>query len=502
MPPIIFFRAPRVAAGQKVTSSQMSGLARAVNARTLSGLGNMHWRLAYFWDKLVTQMRNPSADGFRWAPQGEWWDIYAYLQPESGAEWPITGPGEPEGSNLANVLCQFVFGSPYIYGEADRLSGVPLRLPDGRKPETPWEIHLLSKLQRGLIDPRDGSQIVPALEAAESFLRVVTPPYSSHGKSYGGYAPTPEEGSPPLCRDLSGDAIARNLRLKFTALASDVPTTGLHGDVSTDSRGHPVVTYAGTCPLESQDTGPGHVLGIARLPLAYYLAVNATPIGSPHQVVAVDRFPTAQWIEGPYTGNPVLQHHDGQQLSRLVWWWAAEFRGSQTQRKDDDFDIRQIGFDFETFLTRQYHLAPNLGRRVGNGLEALYPRASISSGAAAGTGISFERERRPVHRYLSGWMMTAVAAEAVGLLDPVTIEVVADGIVVMVLELHPDGGHAASALQTLRQDLAPREITCRLASSLKLAPGGKVAVETTELYPYKPQFWDAYLVLRLMSARN
>lgn len=502
MPPIVFFRAPRVAAGQKVTSSQMSGLARSVNSRTLSGLGNMHWRLAYFWDKLVTQMRNPSADGFRWAPQSEWWDIYAYLQPESGAEWPITGPGEPEGTNLANVLCQFVFGSPALYGEAERLSAVPMRLPDGRKPETPWEIHLLSKLQRGLIDPRDGSQFVPALEAAESFLRVVTPPYSSHGKSYGGYAPTPEEGSPALCRDLSGDPISRNLRLKFTALAPDVATSELHGDISTDERGNPVVTYAGTCPFESQDTGPGHVLGIARLPLAYYLAINVTPTGSPDLVVAVDRLPTAQWIEGPYTGYPMLQHQDGQQLSRLVWWWAAEFRGSIQQRQNDDFDIRKIGFDFEMFLTRQYPLAPNLGRRVGNGLEALYPRASVAANRGAGTLLEFERERTAAHPYRTGWVMTSVAVEASGLLSDVAVELLADGEVVSTLSLHPDASHAASDLRTFTTDLTPREITARLASGLKLSEGGALALETTELYPYKPQFWDAYLVLRLMTARN
>lgn len=502
MPPIYYVRAPRVAAGQPVTSTQSAGLARSLNYRTLSGLGNMHWRLGYFWDKLVTQMRNPSADGFRWAPQREWHDIYAYLQPESGAEWPVTGPGEPEGSNLANVMCQFVFGSPYLYGEADRLSIVPMRLPDGRKPATPWEIHLLSKFQRGVIDPRDGSQYVPAIEAAESFLRVVTPPYSSHGKSYGGYAPTPELGSPALCRDLSGDPIARNLRIKFTALAADVPTDGLHGDLSTDDRGHPVVTYAGSCPFESQDTGPGHVLAIARLPMAYYLAINVTPVGSPDLVYATIRLPTAQWIEGPYTGEPMLLHQDGQQLSRAVWWFAAEFRGSTQQRQDDDFQIERIGFDFETFLSRQYHLAPNLGRRVGNGIEALYPRASITADASSGASLNFERERDQTHRYLPGYALTAMAAAGIGLRAPVTMECVADDAVVASLSLDPGAEGSASGLRTLSSDLYPREISVRLASSLKVVEGGSLAVEVTELYPYKPQFWDAYLVLRLMSARN
>lgn len=500
--PIYFPTAPRVAPGQDVLSSQMAGLARAINPRTLSGLGNMHWRLAYYWDKLFAQVRNPSADGLQWAPQREWWDLYAYIQPESGAEWPLTDPGMPEGANLANVMAQFVFGSPYLYGEADRLSIVPMRLPNGAAPATPWEIHTLGKLQRGVIDPRDGSQYVPALEAAESFLRVVTPPYNSHGKSYGGYAPTPESGSPALCRDLSGDPIARNLLLKFTALSTGVQTAGLHGTITTDSQGHPVVTYAGTCPWESMDTAQGHVLAIARLPIATYVAVNNTPPGGADLVLAVDRLPTADWLEGPYTGEPMLQHHDGQQLGRAVWWFASEFRGSTQQRAVDEYDITQIAFDFESFLTSQYHLAPNLGRRSGGGLEALYPRATLTASAPTGSLLTFERERRTSHRYASGYVLTVVAAEATGLSAATSIELVGDGEVLARVALTPDAGHRASVLRTIAGDRTPRDITVRLASSSSLSSGGSIAVETTELFPYKPQFWDAYLVLRLMGARN
>lgn len=500
--PIYFPIAPRVAPGQDVLSSQAAGLARAVNERTLSGLGNMHWRLAYYWDKLVAQLRNPSADGLQWAPQREFWDLYAYIQPESGAEYPLTDPGMPEGANLGNVMAQFVFGSPYLYGEADRLSIVPMRLPNGAAPATPWEIHTLGKLQRGVIDPRDGSQYVPALEAAESFLRVVTPPYNSHGKSYGGYAPTPESGSPALCRNLAGEPIARNLLLKFTGLSTAVQTAGFHGTVSTDSQGNPVITYAGTCPWESMDTAQGHVLAIARLPIATYVAVNDTPPGGADLVLAVDRFPTAEWLEGPYTGEPILQHHDGQQLGRAVWWFASEFRGSTQQRAGDEFDITKIAFDFEGFLTSQYHLAPNLGRRFGGGLEALYPRATLTASAAGGTMLTFERENRTTHRYASGYVMTAVAAEAVGLSAAVDLELVADGDVASRFTLSPGADHRASFLRTIRGDRTPREISVRLASRASLSSVGAISVETTELYPYRPQFWDAYLVLRLMGARN
>jgi hypothetical protein len=41
--------------------------------------------------------------------------------------------------------------------------------------------------------------------------------------------------------------------------------------------------------------------------------------------------------------------------------FISEFRGTEAQRDPDTFDVETVAFDFQSFLTRQYQLAPNKG---------------------------------------------------------------------------------------------------------------------------------------------
>src|ERR1044072_3248716 len=98
---LTFTRAPTVAVGDPILSSQFKLLARAFNDRLRSGVGDGAWRLCMYWFNLFRQVRNPSADGFVFPSQAEFFEIYQLLDPEfhEGSTWPVTGPGEAEGAN-------------------------------------------------------------------------------------------------------------------------------------------------------------------------------------------------------------------------------------------------------------------------------------------------------------------------------------------------------------------------------------------------------------------
>lgn len=493
---LTFRRAPRVEPGDPVTSREMAQLARAFNDRTRSGIGDIAWRVAYLWFTAFRQMRLPSSDGLKWAPQGEFWDLFAYLDPSSGYTWPVTGPGDPEGANPANVLCQHIFGNlADLPSEADRLSEVPLTV-DGSYPQTTKQFWTLGKLQRGAIDPLTGDQYVPALAAAQSFFRVVTPPFSPHGKSFGGYFPTPEVApAGEWCLDSGGDVVGRNLLIKFTALSPNVVTSDKHGTLSSDPNGNPVVTYAGSCPANSVDTAAGHVWAMARFPLATYVAINDGTGG-----YWVDRYDVREWIEGPYTGAPILAHADAQHLSRAIWAYVADFRGTAEQRAGDSFAIESIAFDFETFLNRQYVLAPQIACASGDGLLAKYPTARATGQQLAGYRLPFGGGAAAHHDFASGYVLTHFFGEADGLDRKATLDLVADGQTVASIRLDPDGTGHAEALTHLDRDVAPDRIEVVARDGLKLGSGGIATAEVTELLPYRPDFWDAYLLLRLITA--
>lgn len=491
-----FQRAPLVEIGSSITSTQARGIARAFNDR-LRLISDLPWRISWYWFNLFRQIRN-SDGGFAFPPQGEWFEIYQHIDPDyTMIEWPTSPPGEPEGINIANPMGQFIFGrEPDVFAEFARVQ-IPLRLPGNVLPSKPSEYWYLAKFQRGALDPATGAQYSPAFDAAISLFHVGWfHPLVPYHKSYGGWLPTPLVLA-DNCGDLESNGLnIPSYQIFFTGLRSDVPTAGFHGSVGS-AGDMPTLTYAGTCPCGTLDHGAGHVLGILRAQLGYYVYVSR---GGDDCQYDIDYLPARDWIEGPYSGDPYLAHDDGGQLSRVANFAHVDFRGSEEQRKSDDFAIEEVGFDNQAFFTRQYPLAPALGRYAGGDLmEAIYPTAKWDGytdhpAGSLGTWGPTRFDHRTTDPFVAAGFL-AVAKELIG---SATIEILDGDEILGTLSLVADEAGDAEAILYLAEGRSTAQLRVRLATDARLrTTDGAIAVEVAEILPWKPYFWDSYLVTRL-----
>lgn len=491
--PLSFTRAEEAEVGGKITARQQRALSNAVNSRLRPNIGDGAYRVGMAGFNLWRQVRNPDSSGLVFPSQGEWFDINQHIEPSHDIQLPVAGPGEPEGSNVANPMMQNIFGAVgSVDGEQFRLDATfPLWNGDN-PPNSLFDIWELGKAQRGAY-VNDSIQNVPALEAAQQFFGVTTPYFSPMGKAYGGFFPMPVELLTD-CGSLSSDGLGvPSWEIKFTSLSDTVSTDGFHGTVTTNGDGNKVVTYAGSCPSWTALTAAGHVLAILRLPFAYYVVVNDGAGG-----FNVDRFAISEWLEGPYVGAGSLSRRDGGQIARSIWAFISEFRGTAEQRKDDTFKIKNIAFDFQEFFTRQYYLAPARGDLNGDGILASYPRFLLTADAAPQANLNFISGGTECH-YQEGFIMAGVFAKATNLLQPVTLEVLSGDTVVTTLDLTPDESEAMLWLSTA---LKPEPLSVRVKDHLRLGTGGSLIFEATDQLDYKPEFWDTYLVLRLSATQG
>lgn len=483
-------RAQTVAVGDRITSSVFATLPHAFNDRLRFG-PDCAWRIA-MWDfNLWRQIRNP--EGAAFPAQGEFHFIYEHIDPVySSATWPVTGPGEAEGLNLGNPMAQIVAGSPQIDSEAVRLNDtVPLWLSTG-PPVTDEDFWTLGKYQRGAVNTLDGNANTPALSAAYSGLYIDTPYYSPMAKAYGCFLPFPAILGVCGATEDGGSTISSML-IKFSATTTTARYKGTLGTVTTVS-GKQVVTYAGSCPAFTDNSTTGHVLTIIRAPWAFYVKVKN---GAGY---VWDEFRTSEWIEGPYTGGGQIARYDGGQINRAFSNYHAAFKGSNTQRSSETFDIREIAFDNEAFFKRQYLLAPARGVPSGGDIEPIYPRAYFSgSQITAGTFLSFTTLSGGLsHTRLSGYLISGFFAKATNLFESATFDVLdADGNILQSLSL--SAGVSSSQLVWLPTASSTATIRIRVTNGARFTGNGTVTIEAAELYDYKPQDVDGYLVKRMTS---
>ncbi len=482
-----FPTAPRVAKGSKVTSTQLAGLVDAFNARLRAGLGDPTWRIFFYWLSAFRQIRNSNAAGNLFPPLAEFFEIYQHLVPAE-ARWPLTGPGDPEGTNVASFMGAFVFGAAAInLDEEDvRLTdetagGIPL-WPGAQQPTTPALVWQLGKLQRGAYDPVTGVVGSPSFTAARQHYKLFAGRFSPHGNSWGGYLPLPTVLGD--CAD--GTALIAptiNYEIFFTKLD---PSAACPANTTTSGL---KCIYPGTCPLTN-----GHVRGIASVPGSHYAVYRVGGV--------VDILPANQFVLGPFTQGAQLRKEPSNIIPRILARFGNEFRGSDAQREPENYEVKTNGFPNQRFLASQYFLAPAIGSEMGGEVLAEYPNFSFKGAATIGRGTLGRYDRQSSDRRMCdpSAKVAAYYMQAKKLFAPVTLELLDAGKVFAASTITPDQNGDVSLLVTLTTARRPVPLQVRLANDARFTDAsGEINVEFAELYDYKPQEHDRYLVLRCAS---
>jgi hypothetical protein len=166
--------------------------------------------------------------------------------------------------------------------------------------------------------------------------------------------------------------------------------------------------------------------------------------------------------------------------------FISEFRGTDAQRDPDTFDVETVAFDFQSFLTRQYQLAPNKGASGA----AVYPSfedtgATIAAGQIGST-----------HSIQSGFVLGGALLEAEKLTNTVEIEIRHGGNVLRTISLTPE---SQSSLQLFNLSTS-NDVEFLLLNEAEFEDSnGRITCEISELEQSKPQVEDAYLIIRLAT---
>jgi hypothetical protein len=494
-----FTRAIEAEVGGAVTSRHMARMARAFNDRLRSGLGDFPWRIVFYHLSLFRQMRNPDSTGYLWPAQAEFFEAFQMLEPTSGT-WPVAEAGMPEGANVSNPLCLYIWGNEgaRIYDEPGRLGDVPLVLPGGRAPETIGDYRLLGKLQRGAADLGTGAAVAPAFLAARSWSAIRhdwlrTP----HGSAYGGWHASPDLQTPD-CEDPNPfDELPAppNYALQFTVTAAGA------------AAGYANKSYAGTCwlgPAIAEGQYADHVYTVLNTPWSYLVYLNNG---------TVDVLPKAYYVEGPYYGAPKLKKTEGGQLARVLQAFASEWRGIEQNRlarsalhagaADQASTWLDDALDVQEFLTRQYLLSPARGQTVQGGVMPVYPRYQVSAPAGnlalnEGTVIKTFPGLKSAHTVAAGCAVCGGWVKATALSGDVTVEFLYDGNQVGNARLTVE---EPEAIVPFVADVpAGHQISLRLGSVARFSNAtGKIEAEVDELIEYKPDLSDWFLVTRLST---
>ena len=477
--PVTYTKADTVWPGKRLSSRDYNKLALAFNDRLKNGVADPSWRLFWYAHSLFRGMRNPDSSGHNWAAEDEWWKFYSHIPKDSDVLWPATGPGMPEGINVANPMGAFIYGrEPNIEAEDGRLNGsgtfdgaesttnpptgLPLYLSVGGTPTAPSsnsDYWTLAKHQRGAWNPSLGRNFTTAvaIKAAQEHGKIDYSSAQYYLKGYGGFHSSPAlDSSAPVC----DDGYTPNFTLKFQSLVSGVADK----------------TF-GTCPDNTLDVIM-YWEGFAAYNLLKY---NGT----------VESLPLADWLEGPYEDQAYLQRVKGQQLNQALNFFAKEFRGTTAEREASDI-VAERAFPFQDFLTSQYPLAPSYGTVASGDITAQYK--SFTKSGTAVTGAAFAVDSATSYQVNDGFCFGGFYASVTGSFSgTIKIDVIADGDTIATFGLAQGEDH----LQYFKHPRQECLIEFKCGNVWPVGP--TVTIETAELLTYAPGVYDAYVVTRLSS---
>jgi hypothetical protein len=435
---ITFPRVPEVESGDPVTSAQLAGLADAINARILSGLGDGAWRIAYYWHAIGRQFRTMGAT------DGEFFHSMQML------DTPLTLPlvGSIGGVSTSNPVGLYVHGAGSFPSETDAYNVPMAEVGDA---ESAWS---LAKSQRGAFNPETEEWASPSFDAARHAFRIVYAGTSIFGNAYGGWAPTPE--SLGTCTDPDASP---NFEIFFTNVETGATTT-----------------FDGTCPNE-----PTHIAGIWQTPLAYWVSLNDG---------ALYYFDRSKWIEGPYSAGNALRKSYGEHLPRILNSFAGEFRGDASRVELENAGKAQwLGkaFDIRQFLTRPYYLAPARGYTINNEVVPQYTTGSRSGPTVSG--------RIGSHTAQAGCWFSSAIVRLTGTIQTATVQFLSDGVVIGSATVSGPNGAALALF-----DDGAQSITVSVSSVSGTSV--TVSYEIAETYAYRPGVHDLWALLRLAGANS
>ena len=292
-----FSQATKVNIGSRPNHLEHNSLAKAFNSRILSKLGDCAWRIFYYAFSTFRGVRNPN--GPNYAQEDEWFKFYGNIEPKMSYgkfSWPETLAGQPEGANVANPFMAWIFGNS---GDVVDPAGVKNIKKNGIHGY--WSEPLrLGGLEKSL------SRFMPQKTYGDPNLNIVW--YDSENQR---------------------GCLAYIKAFKFL-------TSGSQSKIMLKD-------------LELLSLG---VVGAARKHLRF---VMESPILGRY---APSFVPDVNGKGGIFR----KKNAEKDQIGQAMFYYLSYFRGTEDQRARHNLngkDVATDGFDFETFFSKQFLLAPN-----------------------------------------------------------------------------------------------------------------------------------------------
>ncbi len=302
-------KALKVKVGSRPSHIEHNALAQAFNARILSGLGDCAWRIFYYAYSTFRGVRNPN--GTMYPQEDEWFKFYGSLETKMSYgkfSWPEMPAGSPEGANVANPFMAWIFGN-----------AARVRSPDG-----------------SLDNSKDGIHGFWSESARLGGLEKMKPDFQTQP-----YSPEHAYGHENLslawhdAENQRGCVAYVNNYKKVIYIPQKPP---------------------GGATVEKQLLSFG-VVGAARKHLGFVMESRILGRYAPSYV------PDENGKGGIFRKKNAVKD----QIGQAMFYYLSYFRGTEDQRAKHDLngnDIVADGFDFETFFSKQFLLAPSYSEPV------------------------------------------------------------------------------------------------------------------------------------------